>query len=318
MESRPLRASGMGGTGQGHDGDTSSDTTLDGPLAEAHALVEDRLDADAFLDEVRNVRRAFFDLLDDRAAALYVCAREGGLDPDDQDRFLPGTEVTFQADVRSVRGPRTFTRSGGRTGCVLDAELWVEEEDRAVRFVLWDDDAEAHADLAPDDRVRLEQAWVRDGRFGPEVHLGRHGTLERLGATAGDADGAAAAQAGGPPGPPAGDTDGDGDDGEGTVDLAGVLRALEPTRTYERDDGATGFVTTIEVEPARPDGQGGPRGQTAVTLWNEAVRAVQGIRPGDRVELFGLVRRDGTLHAVDPGGVKAPDGRSPPLDAFDG
>lgn len=272
--------------------------SLDGELAELHGLLADRYDAEAFLSEVESVRDDFFGLLDGAAAGLYVAVREGRLDPDDQDRFLPGTEVTFHAEVRSVNGPRSFDRSNGATGRILDAELSVLDEDRTIRLVLWDDDADGHADLAAGETVHLKEAYVRDGRYGPEVHLGRRGVLER----AAGPDGAGAADKKEPVTPPT------ADDGAPVRDLAGTLRRLAPTRTFARDGGGTGFVATAKIEVTDGGDGGTDEDIHEVTLWDEAVRAVQGVAPGDPIRLEGLVERDGALHATAAAQVRTSDG----------
>lgn len=299
-----------------------------------HAQVADRLDADAFGARVAAVRDEFGDLLDDRAAAMLLVAREGRLEVDEA-ALVPGRMVTVEGVVQAVHDLRTFQRSDGSRGRVLNVDVKPADDGRGpVRVVFWDDDADAWADLRSGSRVRLEGGRVKDGRYGTEVHLGRGGRFERVGAGPPEATGAPDGPSRGAAGQ-AGATWRDPDDPPGVtrgkdtipglerrtpgrserLDLAGVLRDRQATRTFQRKDGGTGFVTTVVVEEAGggSGGSGDATGATReVTLWDDACRDVQRVPVGARVALRDLVERGGELHSTDGTEVLAPDGLAGP------
>ncbi len=73
--------------------------------------------------------------------------------------------------------------------------------------------------------------------------------------------------------------------------VEGKLLGLEPTRTFSRKDGSTGFVTNARIK--------GEHGIYHVTLWDEHIKALVGVDPGTRVRMDGLYtkERDGTVEA---------------------
>lgn len=284
------------------------------PIADLHAQVEDLHDRAAFEAEVRRVHAEFDGLLDATACAMLVVAREGRFEP--TEGLVPGREVAVEGVVESVRDLHTFAKRGGGRGSVLNVDVGTDELG-TVRVVLWDDDAEAWAELRPGSRVRLTGGRVKEGRFGTEVHLGRGGRFERTGAGPPDAQDGKGSQATLPPldtDPPGVTRGKDTIPGleERTRDLVGVLRDREATRTFSRRDGATGFMATVTV--AEADGAGGGDGGAdagparEVTLWDDAVRAVQRVPLGARVALKGLVARGGELHSTEETEVVALDG----------
>lgn len=263
-----------------------------GALDDLHARVDDRMSRSAFEDAVTAVRERFHDLLDEEACALYVVAREGRLEPTDEDELRPGREVTLEGIVHTVHDLRRFKRGDGTEGRVLNVD--VSTDRGLVRLVFWDDDASDQRSLQTGERVRIQDGFVKDGRYGLEVHLGRHGRLERLG----EDDGPAIER---------GRTSAPGS--RPTRDISGVLEDREATRTFTRDGGETGFVASVTVEA---DGD-----RREVTLWDEAVRQIQRVPLGQPVELRALEERDGELHSTSRTEIRAPDAdETISLDAF--
>lgn len=257
---------------------------------EIFELVADRYDRDAFEAEVAAVQAAFHDLLDEEAAAMVVAAREGRLEAEPDDAILPGREVTFDATVDDVQKVHTFQRDDGQ-GKVLNVD--VARDDDVVRLVFWDDDAERYRDLREGEQVRIEDGFVKEGRYGIEVHLGDRGRLVREGRTP-MPDGAKRGPA------PTGDA-------AATRDLVGTLEAREPTRTFRRD-GDVGFVADVTLDTGEAT--------CTVTLWDDAVRRIQEIPIGRPVALRGLAERDGELHSTDATEVEGPADGAVSLDAF--
>lgn len=262
-----------------------------GSTDDPYDLVADRYDRDAFEAEVETVRDDFHGLLDDRAAAMLVAAREGRLEAEPDDAILPGREVTFDATVETVHELRTFQRDGGQ-GKVLNVD--VDRDGETVRLVFWDDDAERYRDLRSGEQVRIEEGFVKEGRYGIEVHLGDRGRLVREGRTP----------------MPEGSERGPAATGERapTRDLVGTLEDRDPTRTFRRDGGDLGFVTEVVLDTGEEE--------RTVTLWDDAVRRIQEIPIGRPVALRDLAERDGELHSTDGTEVEGPGDGAVSLDAF--
>lgn len=100
------------------------------------------------------------------------------------------------------------------------------------------------------------------------------------------------------------------------VIVEGELLGMEPTRTFQKDDGSTGFVTDARVR--------GEHGVYDITLWDEHIRALVGVDPGTRVRLDGLYTkehrgevelhtgRDARVRVLDDEGEGAADEGEPP------
>lgn len=261
-----------------------------GDLGAYHELLADRYDPGEFEDEVASVQEAFFGLLDEEAAAMYVAAREGRLEPRPEDEILAGRTVSFDAEVRRVQDVRTFEKGDGE-GKVLNVVVDTGEE--TLRLVFWDEDATRYASLGAGEQVHVEDGFVKDGRYGLEVHIDQGGELIRQKGSMPDD-----AEVG-----PAGDVS-----RATRSDLTGVLEDRSPTRTFERDSGDVGFVADVIVETDEKT--------VEVTLWDEAVRQIQEIPLGDPVEIEGLRRQDGKLHSTEDTQVVSPGSGSVSLDAF--
>lgn len=68
------------------------------------------------------------------------------------------------------------------------------------------------------------------------------------------------------------------------VIVEGKLLGMEPTRTFQRKDGSTGFVTDARVR--------NEHGVYAVTMWDDHIRELVGIEPGTRVRFDGLYSKE--------------------------
>lgn len=64
------------------------------------------------------------------------------------------------------------------------------------------------------------------------------------------------------------------------VIVEGELLGLEPTRTFQREDGSTGFVTEARIR--------GEKGIYQVTMWDEHIQELVGTDPGTFVRMDGL------------------------------
>ncbi len=73
--------------------------------------------------------------------------------------------------------------------------------------------------------------------------------------------------------------------------VEGKLLGMEPTRTFSKKDGGTGFVTNARVK--------GEHGIYHITLWDDHIKSLVGIEPGTQIRMDGLYtkERDGTVEA---------------------
>jgi hypothetical protein len=68
------------------------------------------------------------------------------------------------------------------------------------------------------------------------------------------------------------------------VIVEGELLGVEPTRTFQRDDGSTGFVTDARVK--------GEKGIYEITMWDDHIREIVGTEPGTFVRFDGLYTKE--------------------------
>lgn len=68
------------------------------------------------------------------------------------------------------------------------------------------------------------------------------------------------------------------------VIVEGELIGMEPTRTFTKKDGSTGFVTDARIR--------GEDGIYEVTLWDEHIQELVGQEPGTRVRMDGLYTKE--------------------------
>lgn len=96
--------------------------------------------------------------------------------------------------------------------------------------------------------------------------------------------------------------------------VEGALLGLEPTRTFEKDDGSTGFVTDARIKSEQ--------GIYEVTLWDEHIRPLVDAEPGTRVRFDGLYskehRGEVELHTGRDAKVRVPEDEAGSSEAREG
>lgn len=68
------------------------------------------------------------------------------------------------------------------------------------------------------------------------------------------------------------------------VIVEGELLGLEPTRTFQKNDGSTGFVTDARIK--------GEKGIYEVTMWDDHIQALVGEDPGTQIRMDGLYTKE--------------------------
>jgi replication factor A1 len=182
------------------------------------------------------------------------------------DLSLGLSDVNCKGLVLDTEPVRTFDRDDGTEGRV--ANLVIGDQTGRVRVTLWDEKADIATEIAPGTAVEVVDGYVRERDGDLELHVGDRGAVEELDETIEydpDATPIDAVEIG------------------QTVDLAGVVRAVDPKRTFERDDGSEGQVRNVRVQDET--------GDIRVALWGDKADAE--IAPGDEVALADVEIQDG-------------------------
>ena len=183
-----------------------------------------------------------------------------------EDLSLGLSDVNCRGLVLDTDPVRTFDRDDGSEGRV--ANLVVGDETGRVRVTLWDEMADRATEIDPGTAVEVVDGYVRERDGDLELHVGDRGAVEELDETIEydpDATPIDAVEIG------------------QTVDLAGVVRAVDPKRTFDRDDGSEGQVRNVRLQDES--------GDMRVALWGDL--ADLEIAPGDEVLAADVEIQDG-------------------------
>ncbi|MCF2166064.1 MULTISPECIES: single-stranded DNA binding protein [Halobacterium] len=210
---------------------------------------------------------------------LEVSADEVELDADEQidvqiqdeydaaDLSLGVSDVTLVGEVLDTEAVRTFDRDDGSEGRV--SNLVVGDETGRVRVTLWDDQADTATDLDAGAVVEIVDGYVREREGSLELHVGDTGAVTPVP----DADVSFVPDT----------TSIDSLEQDNTADIAGVVRSVDPTRTFDRDDGSEGQVRNVRLQD--------DTGDIRVALWGE--KADLDVGPGDEVAALDVEIQDG-------------------------
>ncbi len=230
--------------------------------------LEARLGPERLEHRLRSLREESGGLLTDEAMIALIADEEGlseaTLSP--LGGLRPDAPVNARCTVDSIGPTREFVGRGG-PGRVRRVAL--ADGTGRLALVLWDEDTELveGLGLAPGSRVRVLSATLKDGRFGPEIHLGRSGFLlhEAPGPTEGPPAPANIDQLAGL---------------SGRVTVRGVILSISPSgRGRARSLVARVFDGT---------------GECVVDMSGAPPEGTEGLAPGREVELSGaIVERGG-------------------------
>jgi replication factor A1 len=182
------------------------------------------------------------------------------------------SDVNVRGLVLDTDSIRTFDRDDGSEGRV--ANLTLGDETGRVRVTLWDERADRADELEPGDAVEVVDGYVRERDGSIELHVGDQGAVDEVDeevAFEPEADSIADVEI------------------DDTVDIAGVVRSTDPTRTFDRDDGSEGQVRNIRVQD--------DTGDIRVALWGD--KADKEIGPGDEVLVADVEIQDGWQDDVE-------------------
>jgi replication factor A1 len=176
------------------------------------------------------------------------------------------SDVDVQGIVLGTESIRTFDRDDGSEGRV--ANLSLGDETGRIRVTLWDDQADRAEELDTGTPVEVVDGYVRERDGNLELHVGDRGAVEEIDDEIDFS----------PETDPIGAVEIDT-----TVDLGGVVRSVDPTRTFDRDDGSEGQVRNVRVQD--------DTGDIRVALWGE--KADTELGPGDEVFVADAEIQDG-------------------------
>ncbi len=214
-----------------------------------------------YAEEISKRQNVYGDLFDEKTIALLL-VDECGRNTQNICKIAdlkPGTECTVIGKIIDIRESRTFTRKNGSAGRVIN--LTVADETGTCGLVLWDRDVELvdNHTITKGTTVKVINSYVKEGLSGVEVNLGRWGMLEV------DPDNVPAISLQPSVQPPS---------------IKGTLVERQDTRTFFKDDGDIGFVTTIAVDTGNEI--------TKLTVWDTQVKHIRQCQIGDTIEIQGI------------------------------
>lgn len=261
-------------------------SSLMGTIEDIYADLEADVTEEEFRDAVDARIEKMGDLVDEEVAASLVASELGNSDADTVADIDPEmSDITFVAKVVSIEELRTFERDDSE-GHVLNIEC--ADETGRVRVALWDEDATAGVEELESGQVLRIKGTPKEGYNGLEVSASRVEVDPdaEIDVTASETD-----------------SIGDLSLGQSDITLVGRVLAVEPVRTFSRDDGSEGRVSNLVL--------GDETGRVRVTMWDEQADCVEDVSEGASVEIVdGYVReRDGTLevHVGSHGAIEGID-----------
>ena len=176
--------------------------------------------------------------------------------------------------VERIEPARSFERAGRDPGRVVN--VIVSDATGESRLVFWDKDVDRAEELRPGAHLTVVSARVKDGRFGPELHIGPWSVLEIEGALdpakrklLADVSEVSERQL------TLSQTKLPAE--ELPTTLEGTLAWLGPTRPHRTKDGATGFSCELDLATER--------GPLRVVAWDAHVKSARALKEGQRVRV---------------------------------
>ncbi len=212
-------------------------------------------------------------LCDEQTAALLV-AHDLGVEGVNaikiKDITLERKNVQFIGKVVEASGPREFSRMDGSVGRVCD--ITVADETGEITVVLWDElaDAVKTGDIKAGDVLRIT-GYVKEGQRGLEVSIGRGGGIAKEeGRKIAVKDPMVKIS--------------EIRMGMGNVCVRGQVLSKQEPRIFNRKDGSTGSVQGLMI--------GDETGKIRLTVWDNKLKDIQALSPGDTVEVLHAYTRE--------------------------
>lgn len=221
-----------------------------------YELIKDLKTKDDFKKEIKERQEEYDFLIDEDTIALLIVDELGRnkINIVKINELEPGIECTVFGEITNISNERNFNRKNGSKGRVINMEL--KDDTSKCNLALWDQDVDLvkKKKIKIGTKVKIINGYVKDGFSGVELNVGKWGVIEI------EPD--------------------DIPDFKKEIDdekLIGQLKEIEPTRAFFRDSGEFGFVTNIKIQVKDKIKN--------ITVWDEKVKEIQGLKPGDKIEI---------------------------------
>jgi replication factor A1 len=232
-----------------------------------YELIKDLKTKKEFDTEIKNVQKDYDFLLDEDTTALLIVDELGRNKHSTfkLNEIESGLECTVFGEITNISKERIFNRKNGSKGRVINLEI--KDDTSKCNLALWDKDVDLvkKKQIKIGTKVKIVNGYVKDGFSGIELNVGRWGVIEI------DPD--------------------DIPEFEKEIHddkITGELKDIEPTRAFFRDSGEFGFVTNMSLQTDKKIEK--------ITVWDEKVKEIQKLRPGDRIEIINYSIRENNDH----------------------
>jgi replication factor A1 len=212
-------------------------------------------------------------LCDEHTAALLVAhdlGIEGAGAIKIKDITLDRKNVQFLGKVTGASDVRKFNRNDGGEGRVCN--LTVADETGEITVVLWDElaDAVMTGEIKESDVLKIS-GYVKETQRGLEVNIGKGGGIARDEETKITVKDPMVRI-------------GEVRMGMGNVCVRGLILSKQEPRSFNRKDGSQGSVQGIMI--------GDESGKIRLTVWDNKLKDVEALNPGDSVEVLHAYTRE--------------------------
>lgn len=241
-------------------------------IEEVYKKLGGKIPPDEFKSKVEEKVESMNGLCDTKTAALLV-ANEMGVNEiiKIKDMTVDKGNVTFIAKVLSISDIREFSRDNDTIGRVVN--LTLADDTGSIKAALWDEacDLVKIGDIKAGQNLKVK-GYVKDGRNGLEVNVGRGGSIEhfekdisvkirslKINEIKAGANG---------------------------LNIVGKIVDMGIVKTFQRKDGTTGKVRNITI--------GDQTGKIRLTLWDKKADE-PGVKAGDSVEVINASARENSF-----------------------
>ncbi len=221
-----------------------------------YELIKDLKTKDEFEKEIKKRQEDYDFLFDEDTTALLIVDELGRNKQNiiKINELEPGIECTVFGEISEINKVRNFNRKNGTAGQVINLELM--DDTSKCNLALWDKDVKlvTNNKIKIGTKIKIINGYVKEGFSGIELNVGKWGIIEIE-----------------PDDIPHFKKESD------KKIITGILKEIEPTRAFFRDNGEFGFVTNIKIETDNKINK--------ITVWGEKVKDIQKLKPEDKIEI---------------------------------
>jgi replication factor A1 len=249
---------------------------------ELYELISDLRTKKDFEKEIKNRYKSYGELVDHDTIALLL-VDELGRNKQSITKIAnlaPDADYSVVGKIISISDSKTFKRKNGTPGKVVNLEIG--DDTGTCRLVLWNGDIDLikNKEIQPGTTVKIINGYTKLGYTGGmEINLGRWGFLEVEPVDTSQANETLK---------------------NNENEITGILLRKEATKSFFKDNGEFGFVTTITIKEQNSEKD--------ITLWDRCVKDIQVCKIGDTITLSNVTRKQSQekteLHANGNGTIK--------------